>query len=179
MPAANSVVTPAAVNGNDERLRGWIGQLRDFGETRRGWLGVRIQDITDDLAEGLGLETASGALVTDVPEGPALEAGIEAGDVIMSFDGVDVEDTRGLVRQVADTEVGKEVRVIVFRNGQTETLRVTLGRREEAEGAVPASVVLTHKAGDFYRLAPSESFPPLEPGQSLALPAPWRGSTRR
>ena len=117
-----------------------IFQLRDFGETRRGWLGVRIQDITDDLAEGLGLETVSGALVTDVPEGPALAAGIEAGDVIMSFDGVDVEDTRGLVRQVADTEVGKEVRVIVFRNGQTETLRVTLGRREEAEGAVPASV---------------------------------------
>lgn len=117
-----------------------IFQLRDFGETRRGWLGVRIQDITEDLAEGLGLETASGALVTDVPEGPALEAGIEAGDVIMSFDGVDVEDTRGLVRRVADTEVGKEVRVIVFRDGQTETLRVTLGRREEAEGAVPASV---------------------------------------
>ena len=117
-----------------------IFQLRDFGETRRGWLGVRIQDITDDLAEGLGLETASGALVTDVPEGPALAAGIEAGDVIMSFDGVDVDDTRGLVRQVADTEVGKEVRVIVFRNGQTETLLVTLGRREEAEGAVPASV---------------------------------------
>ncbi|MEO9827088.1 MAG: Do family serine endopeptidase [Paracoccaceae bacterium] len=117
-----------------------IFQLRDFGETRRGWLGVRIQDIDEDIAEGLGLETASGALVTDVPEGPALEAGIEAGDVITSFDGVDVDDTRGLVRQVADTEVGKEVRVIVFRNGQTETLRVTLGRREEAEGAVPASV---------------------------------------
>jgi serine protease Do len=117
-----------------------IFQLRDFGETRRGWLGVRIQDVTDDLADGLGLEKVAGALVTDVPEGPALDAGIEAGDVIMSFDGVDVDDTRGLVRQVADTEVGKEVRVIVFRNGQTETLRVTLGRREEAEGAVPASV---------------------------------------
>ena len=117
-----------------------IFQLRDFGETRRGWLGVRIQDIDEDLAEGLGLETVAGALVTDVPEGPALEAGIEAGDGITSFDGVDVDDTRSLVRQVADTEVGKEVRVIVFREGQTETLRVTLGRREEAEGAVPASV---------------------------------------
>ncbi|MDJ0639214.1 MAG: DegQ family serine endoprotease [Paracoccaceae bacterium] len=117
-----------------------IQQLKDFGETRRGWLGVRIQDVTDDLAEGLGLEEARGALVTDVPEGPALEAGMEAGDVILSFDGVDVADTRGLVRQVGDTEVGKEVRVLVFRNGETETLRVTLGRREEAERPVPASV---------------------------------------
>ena len=117
-----------------------IAQLRDFGETRRGWLGVRIQDVTEDLAEGLGLEEARGALVTDVPDGPALDAGMESGDVILSFDGVDVDDTRGLVQQVGNTEVGKEVRVMVFRDGQTETLRVTLGRREDAERTVPASV---------------------------------------
>ena len=117
-----------------------VQQLRDFGETRRGWLGVRIQDVTGDLAEGLGLEEARGALVTDVPEGPALEAGVEAGDVILSFDGIDVADTRELVRQVGNTEVGKEVRVLVFREGETQTLRITLGRREEAERAVPASV---------------------------------------
>ena len=117
-----------------------IQQLRDFGETRRGWLGVRIQDVTDDLAEGLGLEEARGALVTDVPEGPALEAGMEAGDVILSFDGVEVADTRELVRTVGNTEVGKEVRVLVFRGGETQNLRVTLGRREDAERAVPASV---------------------------------------
>ena len=116
-----------------------VDQLQRFGETRRGWLGVRIQDITGDLAEGLGLEEARGALVTDVPEGPAMEAGILAGDVIMSFDGVTVEDTRGLVRQVGETEVGKSVRVVVFRDGGTQTLMVTLGRREEAEGAVPAA----------------------------------------
>ncbi len=117
-----------------------IAQLRDFGETRRGWLGVRIQDVTDDLAEGLGLEEARGALVTDVPEGPAAEAGMEAGDVILSFDGQEVADTRELVRRVGNTAIGKEVRVLVFRDGETETLRVTLGRREEAERAVPASV---------------------------------------
>lgn len=117
-----------------------IAQLKEFGETRRGWLGVRIQDVTDDLAEGLGLADARGALVTDVPEGPAMEAGMEAGDVILSFDGVEVEDTRELVQQVGQTDVGKEVRVLVFRDGTTETLRVTLGRREEAERAVPASV---------------------------------------
>jgi serine protease Do len=79
-------------------------------------------------------------LVTDVPEGPAREAGMESGDVILSFDGVEVDDTRGLVQQVANTAVGAEVRVLVFRDGETETLRVTLGRREEAESAVPASV---------------------------------------
>lgn len=68
-----------------------------------------------------------------------MEAGIKAGDVIMSFDGKEVSDTRSLVKTVGNTQVGKAVRVIVFRDGKTETLKVTLGRREEAEGAVPAS----------------------------------------
>jgi serine protease Do len=116
-----------------------VDQLQEFGETRRGWLGVRIQDVTEDVADALGLAEAKGALVSDVPEGPAMEAGMEAGDVIISFDGREVEDTRGLVRQVGNTEVGKAVRVVVNRNGETQTLLVTLGRREEAESAVPAS----------------------------------------
>jgi len=115
-----------------------VDQLQEFGETRRGWLGVRIQDVTDDIAEAIGLEPVLGALVTSVPEGPAKEAGMEDGDVIISFAGVDVEDTRGLVRQVGYSPVGETVRVVVFRAGETVTLRVTLGRREEAEGAVPA-----------------------------------------
>ena len=114
-----------------------VDQLKEFGETRRGWLGVRIQDVTDDVAEAMGLEKASGALVTDVPEGPSKEAGLLAGDVIMSFDNVDVEDTRALVRQVGNTAVGKAVRVLIFRDGKTQTLKVTLGRRETAENAVP------------------------------------------
>ncbi|MBY5987005.1 MULTISPECIES: Do family serine endopeptidase [Roseovarius] len=116
-----------------------VDQLQEFGETRRGWLGVRIQDVTDDVAEAMGLEKVAGALVTDVPEGPAAEAGMESGDVIMQFDGYDVEDTRGLVRRVGNTSVGKTVRVVVFRDGKTQTLRVTLGRREAAEGVVPAA----------------------------------------
>ncbi len=116
-----------------------VDQLKEYGETRRGWLGVRIQDVTDDVAEAMGLEEVRGALVTDVPEGPAAEAGMESGDVILSFDGKQVEDTRGLVRQVGNTEVGKTVRVVVFREGKTQTLKVTLGRREAAEGAVPAA----------------------------------------
>lgn len=116
-----------------------VAQLQEFGETRRGWLGVRIQDVTEDVAEAMGLAKAAGALVTDVPEGPAAEAGMQAGDVIVSFDGRDVVDTRSLVRQVGNTEVGKTVRVVVFRDGKTLTLKVTLGRREEAEGTIPAT----------------------------------------
>jgi len=112
-----------------------IDQLKEFGETRRGWLGVRIQDITDDIAEAMGLEDNNGALVTDVPDGPAKDAGILANDVILSFDGVEVTDTRELVRIVGNAPVGKAVRVVILRAGNTETLKVTLGRREDAVNA--------------------------------------------
>ena len=115
-----------------------VDQLKEFGETRRGWLGVRIQNVTEELAGALGLEEPEGALVTDVPEGPASEAGMESGDVIVAFDGTEVADTRELVRMVGNTAVGKTVQVRVFRDGETQNLSVTLGRRETAE-AVPAS----------------------------------------
>lgn len=110
-----------------------VAQLQEFGETRRGWLGVRIQDVTADIAEGLGLGVVSGALVTDVPEGPAREGGMEVGDVITTFDGVEVEDTRGLVQVVGQSPVGETVRVVVMREGATQTLLITLGRRETEE----------------------------------------------
>ena len=113
-----------------------VDQLKEYGETRRGWLGVRIQNVSEDMVEAIdGLDTAAGAMVTDVPEGPAMEAGILAGDVILSFDGKKVEDVRGLVRQVGNTDVGKAVRVVVLRDGTQKTLKVTLGRRETAENA--------------------------------------------
>lgn len=117
-----------------------IDQLKEFGETRRGWLGVRIQDVTDDVADAMGLKKAVGALITDVPEGPAREAGLKTGDVIKSFDGVEVADTRGLVRQVGNSPVGATVRVTVLRDGKTQTIKVVLGRREDADGAVPAAM---------------------------------------
>ncbi|GHE92738.1 serine protease [Aliiroseovarius zhejiangensis] len=112
-----------------------VDQLKEFGETRRGWLGVRIQDITDDIAEAMGLDSTNGALITDVPEGPAKEAGILPNDIILSFDGTEVTDTRELVRIVGNAPVGKAVRVVILRDGQTETLKITLGRREDASTA--------------------------------------------
>ena len=117
-----------------------VDQLQEFGETRRGWLGVRIQDVTQDVADAMGLETATGALITDVPEGPAKVAGLETGDVILSFDGVEVADTRGLVRQVGNSPVGATVRVTVLREGKSQTIPVVLGRREDASGAEAPAV---------------------------------------
>ncbi|MEH6645033.1 DegQ family serine endoprotease [Sulfitobacter sp.] len=112
-----------------------VDQLKEFGETRRGWLGVRIQDVTQDVADAMGLKAATGALITDVPEGPAKQAGLKTGDVILSFDGVDVADTRGLVRQVGNSPVGATVRVTVMREGKSQTIAVILGRREDADSA--------------------------------------------
>lgn len=118
-----------------------VDQLKQFGETRRGWLGVKIQEVTPDMAEAMNLSKPEGALVSEVPEGPAKAAGMLAGDVIVSFDGGEVKNTKDLVRRVADAPVGQAVRVTVMRGGKQETLLVTLGRRELAEGeAVPAAV---------------------------------------
>ena len=113
-----------------------VDQLQEFGETRRGWLGVRIQNVTPDMVDAIeGLESAAGAMVTDVPPGPALDAGLEAGDVILIFDGVEIEDTNELVNTVGNSPVGKEVAVSVLRSGDMVDLVVTLGRRETAEAA--------------------------------------------
>ncbi|WP_299360357.1 DegQ family serine endoprotease [uncultured Paracoccus sp.] len=111
-----------------------VAQLEEFGETRRGWLGVKIQDVTPDIANALGLEGEMGAMVTDVPPGPAADSGIQSGDVITRFAGKEVEDTRDLVRNVADAPVGEAVDVTVMREGKPVELKVTLGRRELAEG---------------------------------------------
>jgi len=113
-----------------------INQLREFGETRRGWLGVRIQEVTDEVAEGLSMADASGALVAGVTEeGPAALAGIEAGDVILEFDGRKVDAMHELPRMVADEPIGKEVPVLILRKGEQQTVTVTLGRLDEEEVA--------------------------------------------
>jgi serine protease Do len=113
-----------------------LTQLREFGRTRRGWLGVRIQQVTDEIAESLGLDKARGALVADVTaDGPAKAAGIQSGDVILSFAGQDVSEMRELPRIVAETEVGKTVSVKVWRNGKPVEFSAKLGELEQAEQA--------------------------------------------
>ncbi|SOC07585.1 DegQ family serine endoprotease [Rhodobacter maris] len=112
-----------------------VSQLKEFGATRRGWLGVKIQDVTPDMAEAMNLSTPEGVMVSDVPDGPAKDAGMQSGDVITSFDGNPVKDSKDLVRRVADAPVGEAVRVVVMREGKEQTLLVTLGQRELAEGS--------------------------------------------
>ena len=118
-----------------------IDQLREFGETRRGWLGVRIQQVSDEIAESLGMDNAKGALVAGVTEGgPAEDAGLLPGDVVLKFDGKDVPEMRDLPRIVADTSVGKAVDVVVLRKGEELTIKVTLGRLEEGEKLMASRV---------------------------------------
>jgi serine protease Do len=118
-----------------------VDQLRQFGELRRGWLGVRIQAVTDEIAESLSISPPRGALIAGVEDkGPAKPAGIEPGDVVIKFDGKDIKEPKDLSRVVADTPVGKEVDVVIIRKGQEETRKVTLGRLEDGDKAVPASV---------------------------------------
>jgi serine protease Do len=132
-----------------------IEQLKQFGETRRGWLGVRIQQVTDEIAESLNIKPARGALVAGVDDkGPAKPAGIEPGDVIVKFDGKDIKEMRDLPRVVADTPIGKQTPVIVIRKGKEETKTVTLGRLEdgeklaavEAKGDAPSDKTVVKKA---------------------------------
>ena len=108
--------------------RNIAAQLRDGGKVRRGWLGVNIQQVTDEIAESLGLKGGGrGALVARAQEdGPAAKAGIRNGDVVLRFNGQEVREMRNLPRIVADTNVGTKVPVVVWRDGKEETLQVTI-----------------------------------------------------
>ena len=112
-----------------------VDQILKYGETRRGWIGVRIQQVTDDIAESLGVSgTEKGALIAGVnDDGPAAKGGIEVGDVVLKFDGKSVRDVRDLPRIVADTPIDREVEVVLLRKGKQETRKLTVGRLEEAE----------------------------------------------
>jgi len=118
-----------------------IAQLRETGEVRRGWLGVRIQNVTDELAEGLRLDRPRGALVAAVTEGgPAAAAGIKQGDVILDFNGREVPEMRRLPAIVAETAVGATVDVTIWRRNAKEKVRVTVGELEaEQVAAAPAT----------------------------------------
>ena len=111
-----------------------IAQLEEFHETRRGWLGVRIQNVDDSIAESLGLGAARGALIAGIDErGPAKPAGLQSGDVIVKFDNKEIKESRDLPKLVASLPVGKEVEVVIVRKGQEMTKTVKLGRLEDGE----------------------------------------------
>src|SRR6476646_10017956 len=111
-----------------------VDQLQKFGELRRGWLGVRIQQVKDEIAENLNIKPTRGALVAGVDDkGPAKPAGIEPGDVVVKFAGNEVKDPKDLSRMVADTAVGKEVELGIIRQGDEENRKVTLGRLEDTD----------------------------------------------
>ncbi len=113
-----------------------IEQLREFGETRRGWLGVRIQSVNEEIAEGLGMDEPRGALVAGVnPDGPAQDGGVEPGDVIVEFDGKAVPEMRDLPKLVAETSIGRTVDVVVIRDGREKTLQVEIDRLDETDTA--------------------------------------------
>jgi serine protease Do len=109
-----------------------VEQLRTFKEVRRGWLGVKIQTVTDGIAKALGIAEDTGALVAAVtPSSPAAKGGMLAGDVIMRFGGEEVTSMRSLPRLVARAPIDKEVDIEVLRDGKRQTLRVVIGRLEE------------------------------------------------
>ena len=111
-----------------------IDQLMEFGETKRGWLGVRIQEVTKEIAEVEKLKKPEGALVASVGENsPADKAGIKAGDIILEFDGKTIDTMRTLPKVVANTKVGKSVQLKIWRNKKLITKRLTLGRLESSE----------------------------------------------
>ncbi|MGE3246955.1 MAG: Do family serine endopeptidase [Beijerinckiaceae bacterium] len=141
-----------------------IDQLLKYGETRRGWLGVRIQKVDDAIAESLGLGKPRGALIAGVDDkGPSKEAGMRTGDVVVKFDGAEVASMADLPRLVANSPVGKEVDVVVIRKGKEETLRIKLGRLPEKstkqaslkkpEAEKPAAVVRKALGMEFSELS--------------------------
>lgn len=138
----NSLGIGFAVPGN--LAKPVIDQLAEFGETRRGWLGVGIQEVSEDIRDSLGLTSTAGALVIDVTKGGPSENVIVTGDIILEFDGKPIAKMRDLPRVVAETAVGKAVPVTVLRDSKRVRLHITLGRLEIGEqlvanrGQVPA-----------------------------------------
>ena len=114
--------------------RSVISDLKEFGRTRRGWLGVQIQSVTAEIAESLGLDKARGALVSEViADSPADKAGVKQSDVILSFDGKSVNKMPELPLIVAESDIDRNVKMVVWRDGREKTLRVLIGELEEED----------------------------------------------
>jgi serine protease Do len=155
-PSGGSIGIGFAIPSN--LARSVVDQLVKYGRTRRGWLGVRIQTVTPEIAESLNLKEAQGALVASVtPEGPAEKAGLAAGDIILEFNGQKLSAMRQLPRIVAETAIGTKANVLYWRNGKTATTKVEVGELEKAE-----------KDG---LLETGENLDEVKPGQGTEVPS--------
>ena len=140
-PSGGSIGIGFSIPSNMAKLV--VEQLRDFGKAKRGWLGVQIQQVTPDIADGVGLKPPHGAMVAGVTEnGPAAAAKIRGGDIILKFNGQDVKEMRNLQRIVAETEIGKQVPVVLWRDGKEQTVLASIGELpddvQQASATVPA-----------------------------------------
>jgi len=145
-PRANTIGFAIPINMAKQILP----QLRAKGSVTRGWLGVVIQRITPDLTEALELDSDKGALVSKVvPDGPAEKAGVEHGDVVVEFDGKEIESWNDLPRVVAGTPVGQKVDLVVLRDGKRKTLAVEVGAMEEDEAALAAMAEPDEATAEF------------------------------
>ncbi len=138
--------------------KGVVDQLIEYGHTRRGWLGVRIQTVTEEIAESLGLDEARGALVSSISENsPAGKAKVESGDIILQFNGQEVREMRELPRIVAATDIDKKIDMVVLRDGKEKILKVKVGELEKAE-----------KNGLVDEAQKSEAQPEIDVGDAIA-----------
>jgi serine protease Do len=143
-PSGGSIGIGFSIPAN--MVKAVVAQLKDFGHPRRGWLGVRIQQVTPDIAESLGLKESTGAMVAGVNDGgPADKAKIHNGDIILKFNNQDVKEMRTLPRIVADSEVGKSVPVLLWRDGKQVTVQAVLAEKPN-DAQVAAATGSTEKA---------------------------------
>ena len=147
-----------------------VSQLKEFGDVHRGWLGVRIQPVTEDMIADLKLETPRGALISGVVKGGPVEKGpILSGDVIVKFNGQDILEMRDLPRIVAESPIDKPLDVVVIRKGEQKMLKVTLARQPAEDDKSDAEKLAEQL--DNNGLAKPEGLDPSEPGdQSQAMP---------
>ncbi len=143
--------------------------LIEDGSIERGWLGVQIQDVTDEIAESLGLDGAKGAIVSEAqPDSPAMKSGINSGDVIVAVDGDDVRSSRDLARKIGDLDPGQDVEITLWRNGEAETVSVTLGELPGAQQMAAAETPETPSMGDSLD-AFGLTVTPAEDGEGLVV----------
>ncbi len=134
-----------------------IGQIKDYGHIRRGWLGARIESVNDDIAEGLGLDKSKGVLVAGlVDKSPAQQAGLQPGDVLLAIDGRDVSDARWFERMVSDEPIDRQIKVKIWRKRQEKLIEVKVGELDESDQTQVASIA-----------KPDQKTPP--PAQTKAL----------